>query len=360
MSNYIPHFQNMPWLQERTIFLTRHGSHAYGLATPTSDLDIKGVAIPPREYFLGFFHRFEQAEAREPNDLVIYELRKFFTLASNCNPNIIEVLWTDPEDHLLVTPLGERLLAHRDAFLSRKARHTFSGYAMSQLKRIQTHRRWLVNPPTEAPTRAEFGLPERTVISRDQLMAAESQIQKKLDEWDLDLTELDPALRQEIHNRWAQMLAEMQLGEDKRWMAAARQVGYDENFLELLERERRYRTRSQDWAQYNEWKLKRNPARAALEAKYGFDAKHASHLVRLMRMCREILETGEVRVRRPDREEILGIRNGAWSYDQLIAWAEQEDKALDEAARTSPLPRGPDRDALDALCIELVEAALAS
>jgi hypothetical protein len=79
-----------------------------------------------------------------------------------------------------------------------------------------------------------------------------------------------------------------------------------------------------------------------------------------MRMCREILETGEVRVRRPDREEILGIRNGAWSYDQLIAWAEQEDKALDEAARTSPLPRGPDRDALDALCIELVEAALAS
>mgnify|MGYP001607055563 CR=1 FL=1 len=46
--------------------------------------------------------------------------------------------------------------------------------------------------------------------------------------------------------------------------------------------------------------------------------KHAMHLVRLMRMCKEILITCEVVVKRPDREELLAIRNGAWSYYKLI------------------------------------------
>lgn len=354
----IPYEGNLPWLQEGTLFLTRHGSHAYGLATEASDIDLKGVAVPPRAYFLGYLQNFEQAETREPYDMVIYEIRKFFKLAANCNPNIIEVLWTDPEDHLLVTPLGQRLLEHRRDFLSRKARHTFSGYAMSQLKRIKTHRRWLINPPTQAPTRAEYGLPERTVIPRDQLMAAEAQIKARMERWEPDLTDVDPATRQALQEHWSQMLAEMKLGEDAQWEAAARQVGYNENFLELLDRERRYRTRQQEWRQYNQWKENRNAKRAALEAQYGYDAKHASHLVRLMRMCREILTSGEVIVKRPDREELLEIRRGAWDYDQLIEWAEREDKMLGEAAKTSPLPHAPDRKALDQLCVEITQEAL--
>ncbi len=82
---------NLNWLQSRTVLLVRHGSHAYGLATETSDLDIKGVAIPPADYFLGFLKRFEQAESKQP-DMSIYDIRKFFQLACDCNPNIIEVL----------------------------------------------------------------------------------------------------------------------------------------------------------------------------------------------------------------------------------------------------------------------------
>ena len=54
-----------PWLEHGTIFLTVHGSQAYGTATPTSDIDLKGVAIPPLKYHMGFVHTFEQAEASE-------------------------------------------------------------------------------------------------------------------------------------------------------------------------------------------------------------------------------------------------------------------------------------------------------
>lgn len=347
---------NLVWLKERTIYLTKHGSQAYGTSTPTSDLDIKGIAIPPREYFLGFVQRFEQAEVNGP-DFVIFDIRKFFALAADCNPNIIEVLWTEPEDHLLEKPPVELLLSHREDFLSQKAKHTFSGYALSQLKRIRTHHRWLMNPPKAPPTRAEYGLPERTVIPKDQLMAARSLIEKKLDEWNIDFENVAQGERTVALDKFADILAEMQLHSDGRFRAAGRAVGYDENFLELLERERAYQSKQREWEQYQHWKKTRNPARHALEKKYGFDTKHAMHLVRLMRMCREILETGKVLVKRPDAEELLSIRNGAWSYEQLEEWAAREDKALEEVMRASRLPRSPNRQKLDALCIQMVEAS---
>jgi hypothetical protein len=90
----------------------------------------------------------------------------------------------------------------------------------------------------------------------------------------------------------------------------------------------------------------------------GFDGKHAAHLVRLMRMCREILETGAVIVKRPDRDELLAIRNGAWSYEQLMQWSEQEDRVLEEVMARSSLPNTPDSHTLDALCMSLVAEML--
>lgn len=354
-----PYHGNLPWLQERTILLVTHGSHAYGLNTPTSDIDLKGVAIPPREYFLGFQQRFEQAESKDPYDMVVYEVRKFFNLAAECNPNIIEVLWADESTFRVLTPLGRRLVEARERFLSRKARFTFSGYAHAQLKRIQLHHRWLKNPPSHQPTRAEFGLPERTLIPADQLAAAQSAIQKKLETWNLeDLSGVEPATRLAIQNSMAVQLAEIQVSASNLWQGAARTLGYDENFILLLDRERQYTGRQRDWEQYQNWKASRNPKRAELEAKFGYDTKHGMHLVRLMKMCKEIMEIGKVQVKRPDREELLAIRNGAWSYEQLIAWADESEKSMEDLYKKSTLPHSPDRKALDLLCIELVEASL--
>jgi hypothetical protein len=76
-------------------------------------------------------------------------------------------------------------------------------------------------------------------------------------------------------------------------------------------------------------------------------------------MCREILETGQVLVKRPDREELLAIREGAWSYEQLVEWSEREDRALEALVHHSPLPAKPDMRKLDALCMAMVEEALA-
>ena len=61
-------------------------------------------------------------------------------------------------------------------------------------------------------------------------------------------------------------------------------------FLDLLDRERRYRGALREWQQYQEWTRSRNPARAELERRHGYDTKHAMHLIRLLRMAVEILE----------------------------------------------------------------------
>jgi hypothetical protein len=103
---------------------------------------------------------------------------------------------------------------------------------------------------------------------------------------------------------------------------------------------------------------RRNPARAALEARYGFDTKHAMHLVRLLRMGREVLERGEVVVHRPDAAELLAIRHGEWPFTRVVAEAHELLAALEAAIAGSPLPEAPDERAADELVVELHERAL--
>ena len=77
------------------------------------------------------------------------------------------------------------------------------------------------------------------------------------------------------------------------------------------------------------WKKERNPARRELEEKSGYDTKHASHLIRLMRMGYEIITEGKVLVKRPDAEELLAVKNGAWSFEKVMEFKDEMEKKLD-------------------------------
>jgi len=124
-----------------------------------------------------------------------------------------------------------------------------------------------------------------------------------------------------------------------------------------LNAEKRYRAAMKHWDSYQAWKAERNRARAELEAKHGYDTKHAMHLVRLMRMGVEILERGELLVRRPDAAELNAIRDGAWPFDALLQQTEALRLQMEEAAGKSALPADVDRPAIDALAFELLTAA---
>jgi len=294
------------------IYKVIHGSHAYGFSTEDSDTDIRGICIPPKEYFLSMDRRFDQFEGE--GDIVIYNIQKFFKLAVECNPNVIELIYIDdPSLVLLETEWSKRIKENRNLFLSTRVKFTFSGYAYSQLHRIKTHKKWLLDPPTHAPTRQEFNLAENNPMTNSELGALNKMIKN----------------------------------EEK----------LDGTAMNIVRRENAYQNAKQHWKQYQNWIATRNPARAELEKKYVYDTKHGCHLVRLLRMGEEILTQGKVIVQRPDAEELLDIRRGAWSYEKIVSYAEEIDKKLQEIydSGKSPLPKFADRNKLNEVLMGIIE-----
>ena len=369
-------------LRPRTLLLGVAGSRAQGLASPDSDVDLRGVALPPAADLLGMAPAFAQADDASDMDVFkdlltadeaavvartklegsVYALAKFCRLSADCNPNMLELLFCRDTEIRLCSPLGERLRDGRHAFLSQKAAHTFTGYALGQLKRIQGHRHWLLNPPKAQPTRHAFGLPERTLLPRDQMLAADAAVRKRLDEWSPDWGPLPQSEIQRLESRLAGFMSEVLVAGESPWHLAARSVGLDDNLIVAMDRERRYRAAQRNWEQYRTWKTKRNPGRAALEAAHGYDTKHGAHLMRLLRMGREIVQTGEVHVWRGDRDadELRAIRHGSWSYDELVERAQAESQTLRQLVKEgrSPLPQKPDNQALNQLVVSLTRAGL--
>lgn len=382
-------------LNKHTVFLALSGSHAYGMATPTSDHDYKGIVIAPMSSYIGFIDKFEQSvgmevynhypvgllkddprvDGADPTispDMQVMEITKFVRLALSNNPSVIETLFTDESDVLVSHPILQPLIENRDKMLSKQAKARFCGYAVSQLNRIKRHKRWLDKPPTHKPTRDEFGLPEQTLVSQDQIGAANALIQKEIDEFMVDQThlpedvkiELGAMLGKSMRATWQALHTDIPypVGDDQRfestkdavYWGAAKDQGFTDNFLEVLVREKRYRTAKREWDSYQTWLKQRNPKRAAIEKEFGFDLKHVVHLIRLLRMAREILEEGVVRVKRPDAEELLAIRRGAWTYEQIIEFAEREDENLNEVVKNCTLPKVPDMHFFDNMIREMI------
>jgi predicted nucleotidyltransferase len=351
--------KDIEWIRNRTLFLTIHGSHAYGLATPTSDIDVRGIAIPPAEYFLGFNKTFDNLIASDPYDMQIFNLVKFFALTSQGNPNTLELLFTEEEDHILVSDLGRILLDNRDKFLSRNLKERYIGYAKAQAHRIKNHKRWIDNPVMPPPTREEFGLSEKMSINKDQYLTVKALFDKQIDQWTCDFEPFSEPQKIYLQGKVSAILAEMSILSDNKWELAARNLGADENFIFLLQREKAYQNLVDDYSNYLTWKKHRNPERAKLEAKIGYDAKHSTQLIRLLLVGKEALLTGKLRVKRlEDREELMEIKNCHWPYQKVIDRADQIEAEVKAAYFQSPLPIKPNINALDDLCIRLVEQSL--
>lgn len=277
------------------LFRAITGSRAYGLHTAESDVDSRGVCVPHARYLIGL-SEFSQWES-EGSDHVIFGLTKFCKLALQGNPNIIELLFSPPDCVVFVHPeCGRPLLDARYAMLSKRVGERFMNYALHQLKRIERHHRWLVDPPEHEPTPADFGADE--VDGR-------------------------------VH-------------------------------FKSMAREKDYKAAHRKWTDYQTWRKERHLGRAQLEAAHGYDTKHASHLCRLLNMGEEILSEGEVHVRRHDAEFLRGVREGAMSYESLLEWAETHIQRLPALVESSDLPESPDEAKIEQLVIEIHHRVLNS
>jgi len=231
----------MNWdIEKYIIFEAMVGSHAYGTSDEKSDIDLRGVCVPPFEVMFGILEKFEQKDhwEGEYEDRTIFNISKFFKLLLDNNPTILELLFLQPSSWLVDTYCWRKIIDNRDIFISKKVKFTFSGYAISQLLRIKRHRGYLLNPITEEPLREKFDLPKNPSLSSEQMQAVLTL--------PINLIPESIHLREEVIN------------------------------------EAKYRQAKRDWDDYQSWKKGRNKERAEMEEKFGYDVKHASHLVRLM------------------------------------------------------------------------------
>ena len=374
------------FLETNTIYVTLHGSQAYGLQNDFSDVDLKGICIPPPYVENHLYHRFDQAQnslwlenklsylknPRNPKlESEIYSLRKFFLLAAEVNPNVIELLFTLPEHHFIMHPIMENLLANRMMFVSNKARYTFAGYACAQAKKIERHRKWIVLGEVQPPKREDFGLP---LIPEPGLSEVLGHIKSTVEKWNLNQFLLEEMDRSELKDTIWELMSNVTENEisvanwpdiysDAVIHKMAKEFNLKDELVHYIYCERAYAKAKQVYDSWISWKKERNPARRELEEKSGYDTKHASHLVRLMRMGYEIITEGKVIVKRPDAEELLAIKNGSWSFEKVMQFKDEMEAKLDAEynrqkkliaeGKPTPLPRDVNKVKLNELYHQL-------
>ncbi|MEG1141298.1 MAG: nucleotidyltransferase domain-containing protein, partial [Clostridia bacterium] len=125
-------------LKEQNLIIYEYiaGSTLYGLNTPTSDIDIRGVYITPIDRFYSVDkNAYQEQVSDDKNDTVYYELRKYLELLKNSNPNILESL-NVPEDKILhKDKVFDLILSNKSKFISKEGIKPLIGYASSQIKK---------------------------------------------------------------------------------------------------------------------------------------------------------------------------------------------------------------------------------
>jgi predicted nucleotidyltransferase len=194
-------------LEKYIIFRCVIGSQAYGLSREGSDVDRRGIYLPPADLEWSLYGVPEQLENRESEECY-WELKKFIVLALKANPNILECLWSPIVEQ--TSEIAEALLAKREIFLSKLVYQTYNGYVMSQFKkleqdlRVKSERNWkhamhlirLLLQGIGVMTERQVGV--RVVEHRDALLAIRDggQTWAEVNEWRLTLhQEFEEAFR---------------------------------------------------------------------------------------------------------------------------------------------------------------------
>lgn len=299
-------------LKDNIILLGLGGSYAYGTNTENSDLDIRGIATHNAEDILTR-KGFEQV-VNEATDTTIYSLEKIVNLLSNCNPNTIEILGLEPWQYLYIGYIGQELIKNKDMFLSKRAVHSFGGYATAQLRRLSN----------KAVRTVEQEQRERHILA--SIENARYSYPDKYFNYPEDSIKL--------------------------YIDKAIQEDYDtEIFMDINLKHYPLRDYKSMWSEMQNIvkdysKIGRRNSKAIEHDKL---SKHMMHLIRLYLMCFDILEDGKIiTYRKKEHDFLMDIRNGKYLDDdkqptkEFYDIVDEMENKLNYLKDHSPLPDNPD------------------
>lgn len=328
------------------------GSKAYGLDTPQSDTDLKGVFYWPKNQFYGLAYMPQISNAT--HDEVYYELGRFVELLCRDNPNALELL-ASPDDCILYKhPLMDKLCM--DIFLSRLCKDTFAGYALTQIRKARGYKKKVVNPmDKQRKTLLDFCyiLDDYQSLPVKEWLDQKGYVQELCGLSSIPHAKGMYALFYDTNALYA--YRGIAIREAANEVSLSSIPNGEQAVAYLFWNMDAYSFYCKEYKEYWDWVEERNDARYQTNLKHGknYDSKNMMHTIRLLQVAEEILRDGQLNVKRPDRELLLDIKAGNMDYDDLLAMADRLMESIEAYSLTSSLPATPDEDKAEKVLIEI-------
>jgi len=353
----------------KIIFKCVSGSRSYNMHNEKSDYDIRGVYIMNTDKIL--INNYKDQYSNESNDIVYYEIGKFLELLCKGNPNILEL--TNTPDHCIIfcDSKFQEVINVRKSFITKVVKGTFLGYAKTQIGKAVGLNKKINNPVAlERKDLMDFCY----VLPSYEEMNISIPLKHFLKERGIAQAFCGLQAINHIkggyylyHDRYGDTLNKVKENgnaDQYREYLQKESLPYNIGFHGIIKNEKTsavrvspipkgykhiafvyynkdgYQQYCKKYTQYWDWIDKRNNTRYEENTKGGreYDLKNMAHTIRLVDMSLEIAETGDFSVWRKDNKLLMEIREGKYTYDELMGFIEKKVELIETKFEKSTLP----------------------
>ena len=367
------------------------GSHSQNLNGPDSDVDYHGVYFAEYRDLLDFGDDYLEEIADPKNDEKYHEFGKWMWLLAKGNPDAIETLYV-PENMVVgeVHPVIKNVLENRDKFVSKQVVSALTHYAFDQVKKARGLNKKIVNPVTERKDILDFCYTFKGQGSQPiKDFLAENKLDQKycglvnipnmrdvygvyydwaayfhfenIDWWCIDfqiegvkspyshfLTDAQgKAIKERIKNKqffgYPGIVHPDELEKSNEVRLSSIPKG-EVPICFMTYNKDAYTCHCREYREYQEWVKDRNQKRYSKAEEAGYNQKNMCHCIRLLTMAKEVSEGKGFNLwRTDDRDFLMDIKNGEYTYEFLMDYAEKLVKEVEKNLPNSELPDEVDR-----------------